>query len=769
MDPYSIIASSLTISETVIQSLRVISSLRKAPVELRSLVNEVSDFQAVLAEIQAAYLHRVNYDLRPLERLFTKANSKLLQLKSIAEKCFRPKGSNRRTSIFYRIRWIQEKDTVLQIRRELSEAKLDIIAAWGAANSLDLTRVLLRIESMSIVTTPVLVQSESRLDPTSPSIARAENTPALTYLEDICPKLDVDTMIEEVDSDYDVPSKSSMAQKESQVQSLVTKSGNEYSNAIGIYLQVSQLRSRVCHNCSCNYHRISQFRTPAHLNKFLGTLFVGYTALPFFSPSCNRRDCRRGDNASLRFRYYFPSWFLMRVFSLMASVSNMNGPELVIKVPRACDPKADILLYAGNGNIDGIKMLFKQGLASPFDEEYGTGVSILQRAVDNRQMEVVKLLLSAGSDPFHEDRFYFSPAENMLQLAFTGDVSEQGEFNQLIRSLEMDIFNRFQLTVLHKIVLKLADLDLRSFLAVTDKEVNEPDSAGQTPLFWAATQGDSVAVELLLRHGANPCATSKLGETALHWAIEGKENACTKLLLQYGADPSARNCLGTTPLHYAAWTHADPSVQLLPLVMSKVEVNVRNHKGQTPLHYAIWNDMVWPAAFLVEHHASLEIEDNEGYTPLLFALLHNRLNAAIFLLEAGANVLARTKNGDTVLHVAAAHGDIPMFRALEQRHPHAIEIFTKNDKGHSPSDVLSKRPDKTLSLVVVFEHLLSVLSSLDSSETSWADSSKDSSADQFSTPPEYAEVVQDLAKLSVEKATLGGVPTTGTPSPLDYQ
>jgi hypothetical protein len=62
---------------------------------------------------------------------------------------------------------------------------------------------------------------------------------------------------------------------------------------------------------------------------------------------------------------------------MMAAVSNMAGPEMVIKVPRACHPKADILLFAGNGDTVGIKTLFEQGLASPFDEEFGTGVRML--------------------------------------------------------------------------------------------------------------------------------------------------------------------------------------------------------------------------------------------------------------------------------------------------------------------------------------------------------------------------------------------------------
>jgi hypothetical protein len=75
--------------------------------------------------------------------------------------------------------------------------------------------------------------------------------------------------------------------------------------------------------------------------------------------------------------YYFPPWFLARVFMFMAAYSDGGGPEMLIKIPRLCSSNADIFLFAKTGNVGGIKALFQRGLASPMDLEYRTGVSAL--------------------------------------------------------------------------------------------------------------------------------------------------------------------------------------------------------------------------------------------------------------------------------------------------------------------------------------------------------------------------------------------------------
>ncbi len=66
-------------------------------------------------------------------------------------------------------------------------------------------------------------------------------------------------------------------------------------------------------------------------------------------------------------------------------------------------------------------------------------------------------------------------------------------------------------------------------------------------LVWAAGNGQTRIVELLISQGASLAATDHLGNTPLHLAADYP--AVVKLLLEKGAPVDARNVFGQTPLH----------------------------------------------------------------------------------------------------------------------------------------------------------------------------------------------------------------------------
>ena len=74
---------------------------------------------------------------------------------------------------------------------------------------------------------------------------------------------------------------------------------------------------------------------------------------------------------------------------------------------------------------------------------------------------------------------------------------------------------------------------------------------GGTPLMWAAVKGQTEAIELLIRRGADVNALTQDSGTALHAAaFLGHENA-VDVLVQNGAKVNARNNRGNTPLDVA--------------------------------------------------------------------------------------------------------------------------------------------------------------------------------------------------------------------------
>lgn len=83
-------------------------------------------------------------------------------------------------------------------------------------------------------------------------------------------------------------------------------------------------------------------------------------------------------------------------------------------------------------------------------------------------------------------------------------------------------------------------------------DIDVADSVGaHTPLMWAAYQGDSLAVDLLLRHGASVDCTDANRLTVLHWALVKGNRVCLKKLLEYHADTTAQEETGKTPADFA--------------------------------------------------------------------------------------------------------------------------------------------------------------------------------------------------------------------------
>lgn len=293
-------------------------------------------------------------------------------------------------------------------------------------------------------------------------------------------------------------------------------------------------------------------------------------------------------------------------------------------------------------------------------------------------------------------------------MVFHNTTGNQTAFDELLRSLDSNIFDALQFSNLHKIILNLFSADLETQLQMSTAEIDLPDSGGQTPLFWAALRGDEKSVITLLKYGANTQCTSNVGEVALHWSIEASDDACTRRLLEGGADPNARSHFGATALHYAAWTHDDPTKHLQPLVDHGADVNIQSFEGHTPLHYAasVSSDFTAPAEFLLSRGADLEIKDNKGNTSLMEAMRNNLPNVAEYLLHRGANPTGVSKTGENILHIAASKGGIQMFKMLEEKHIDSVDPDAVTLADLTPREILAQRYDRPEGMFEAFEGLI---------------------------------------------------------------
>jgi len=118
-------------------------------------------------------------------------------------------------------------------------------------------------------------------------------------------------------------------------------------------------------------------------------------------------------------------------------------------------------------------------------------------------------------------------------------------------------------------------------------EVRNEDS--NTPLHWAARQGDLDVARLLLANGAEVDARDIYHWTPLHRAAYYKNPIMAKLLLDKGAEVDAKDFYsGQTPLHKAAFGYISDSPVLAELLLANgAKVGATDNEQRTPLDIAI--------------------------------------------------------------------------------------------------------------------------------------------------------------------------------------
>lgn len=297
----------------------------------------------------------------------------------------------------------------------------------------------------------------------------------------------------------------------------------------------------------------------------------------------------------------------------------------------------------------------------------------------------------------------------MAHLAFSRQLEHSPMFHSVLYTLGTDVLDILELLMLHKCVLNLVQLSLAKQLMLSPEEINLPDSAGQTPLFWATTRGDVAAVKALLDYGADPNFANKQGETPLYWATEASSCACMTLLLERGARPNVQTAFGTAPMHYAAWKNSTVN-HMQELLRFDAAVNVQNDRARTPLHYTVDNNSVQAATCLIQAGAHIEAKDREGVTPLLASLYADSPELTRLFLTLGASVHETTSTGNTILHVAAERSLVRTINILAENGRLAgMTADVKNHDGKLPRRLLLDRPDCTEELVGAFDRLVKAI------------------------------------------------------------
>ncbi|KAM0544534.1 hypothetical protein ACHAPJ_011751 [Fusarium lateritium] len=269
-----------------------------------------------------------------------------------------------------------------------------------------------------------------------------------------------------------------------------------------------------------------------------------------------------------------------------------NGAELTAKDK---DGRTPLIWTAYNGKLGITRILLKAGFTLNInDGEYNS--EQLQPEIMYGGEEAVRALLKKGIDSEARDRYERTP----LWWA-------------VFRGLETIV----EVLLQHGV----------------DPEIQ--DNYGQTPLLCAAQFGYSAIVKQLLGRNANiERKGTEHHMTALSWAAANGNTETVKVLLELGADPDSEDRNGRTPLAWAALQGHSSLVKLL--LQTGVRPDSKDHKGRTPLSIACVKGDETIVRSLLQYDVDIEQTDKEGRTPLSCAIQKRHENILEVLLSHGA-------------------------------------------------------------------------------------------------------------------------------------
>jgi len=414
-------------------------------------------------------------------------------------------------------------------------------------------------------------------------------------------------------------------------------------------------------------------------------------------------------------------------FSILKSILLAGGD---VTLSSRYDGLSPLHIASFGGMCDLMMELIQHGANCNQLTSSGLGLSALDLACENSHESAVVLLLENGANPdgksgsTRSTRSDSYKSHSMPPLCMAAKNGSKTVVDILLKyGANVNASSEKGDTALH-LATSYAIIET---LLNAKANVSATNYNGETALsaLCEKRQADANAVELLLKHGADPNTGFPL-----HAACENNDTDIVKLLLSYGAnenlpkksersvsigllhfglsgfipttstvEPSPLciackngnvavvDCLfkkaadvafadsgGNTALHFSIERlqerreqhekseEYDPIVTLL--LQHNAPVNVVSSKGETPLYLACMKGLVGVTKQLLDCRADVGLTtSNSNKYPLLIACERKYRDVAIMLLDRGANANA-SKDNETPLKLASANGDAELVKQL---------------------------------------------------------------------------------------------------------
>ncbi|KAI4269415.1 MAG: hypothetical protein L6R38_007473 [Xanthoria sp. 2 TBL-2021] len=279
--------------------------------------------------------------------------------------------------------------------------------------------------------------------------------------------------------------------------------------------------------------------------------------------------------------------------------------------------------------------------------EEETGLTALHYAAMNDHLNVVKLLLSRGANPYEAD----CEGRNAIHHAIHS-VGVQC-LEHFLESISIDILLDVQgLSLWHW----AATNQTKQALVILAKYSTPMPSLGSmrtkdgwSPLLSAASVGSAENIDWLLRAGCTTMDKAYDGSTALHLAARSGFSDAVRVLLRNGSEVSAVTDDGSTVLHFALLDLKEGISPVLKLLIEQgLDVSHAREDGVMPIH------------LLISHCANMTLPnenddhgDLNGQPQSLFVWEKRWLLDAFGILARVTDFARKNCAGKSTLHLLA--------------------------------------------------------------------------------------------------------------------
>lgn len=225
----------------------------------------------------------------------------------------------------------------------------------------------------------------------------------------------------------------------------------------------------------------------------------------------------------------------------------------------------------------------------------------LKRAVETKNIQIVKLLIAAGAD-----------VAGSGALALSVEKKDRKLFQYLITKEGADAYQK---SIAMNAAIDAGDIEFVKDLIKLGVPVNKD----QDPISHAINGMKPNILRLLVENGADinkfTISSDKLNYVHLMVLRENIEGL--QMVIDNGANVKLSTLSGETPLHLAAEKNFDEAISLL--IKNGADINAKTDSGLTPLHIAAKDNNFSAVKQLVEMGANLSIVNWKFDKPVHFA------------------------------------------------------------------------------------------------------------------------------------------------------